>query len=132
MVDERGQAALIVLVFLLFIVALIGLVSDGGQTLAQRRDLQGLADGAARAGGAALDQTALVSSGSALIDPTAARQAISQYLAAANYTGSDQIDATTTQVTVALTQSYPLTFDQFVGIPSVTLHASSLSAPIAR
>lgn len=35
--DERGQAGLIVLAFLLFIVGLIGLVSDGGQTLAERR-----------------------------------------------------------------------------------------------
>jgi hypothetical protein len=53
---------------------------------------------------------------------------VAQYLAAAGFTGSPQLAATPAQASVALTLSYHLTFDQFIGISSVTLHAGSSSA----
>jgi Flp pilus assembly protein TadG len=129
--DDRGQVTLIVLVFMLVVIALVGVVSDGGQALAQRRELQGLADGAARAGAGALNQDALASTATPQIDPQAAQQAVAQYLAAAGFTGRPQVSVTAVQISVVLTQSYHLTFDQFIGISSVTLHASSSSSPVS-
>lgn len=130
--DERGQAGLIVLVMVLFLLALVGLVVDGGQTLAERRELQGLADGAARAGAAALNQQSLVTTATPQIDPAQAQAAVSRYLSAAGYGGDTaRVDVTPAQISVSLTQSYHLAFDQFFGIPRVTLRASSSSAPVS-
>ena len=130
--DERGQATVIILVFVLVVIALVGVVSDGGQALAQRRELQGLADGAARAGAGALNQDALVTTATPQIDPQQAQAAVTQYLSAAGYAGSPpQVSVTPSQISVALTQSYHLAFDQFIGISTVTLHASSSSAPVS-
>ena len=129
---DRGQATLIVLVFMLVVIALVGVVSDGGQALAQRRELQGLADGAARAGAAALNQDALVTTATPQIDPHQAQAAVAQFLSAAGYSGSaPQVSVTAAQISVVLTQSYHLAFDQFIGISTVTLHASSSSAPVS-
>jgi hypothetical protein len=130
--DDRGQATLIILVWVLIVIALVGVVSDGGQALAQRRELQGFADGAARAGAAALDQDALVSANVAQIDPQQAQAAVAQYLSAADFTGSPpRVNVTPGEISVSLTQSYHPTFDQFIGISNVTLHASSSSAPVS-
>ncbi|HLI56117.1 MAG TPA: pilus assembly protein TadG-related protein [Actinomycetota bacterium] len=130
--DERGQATLIILVWVLIVIALVGVVSDGGQALAQRRELQGFADGAARAGAAALNQDALVGANVAQIDPQQARAAVAQYLSASGFTGSSPlVNVTPGEISVSLTQSYHPTFDQFIGISNVTLHASSSSAPVS-
>lgn len=130
--DDRGQATLIILVWVLIVIALVGVVSDGGQALAQRRELQGLADGAARAGAAALNQDALVGANVAQIDPQQAQAAVAQYLSAAGFSGSPpQVNVTPGGISVSLTQSYHPTFDQFIGIANVTLHASSSSEPVS-
>lgn len=130
--DDRGQATLIILVWVLIVLVLVGVVSDGGQALAQRRELQGLADGAARAGAAALNQDALVGAQVAQIDPQQAQAAVAQYLSSAGFAGSaPQVSVTPGEISVALTESYHPTFDQFIGIPNVTLHARSSSAPVS-
>ena len=48
--DERGVVAPLVAVMLIGLLGIAALVIDGGVLFAARRDLQGLADGAARAG----------------------------------------------------------------------------------
>jgi uncharacterized membrane protein len=130
-VDERGQAALMVLVFALFFVMLIGLVSDGGKILSQRRDLQGLADGAARAGALAGNQNASRSGQPTQIDPAVAQAEVSTYLSQAGYTGASNVAATPTEVTVDLTGTYPLDFARLLGISRTTLHATATSNPVA-
>jgi Flp pilus assembly protein TadG len=66
-------------------VSLAGLAIDGGALLTSRRELQSLADGAARAGATQLDQQRLRASGGVdvQLDPTLAPGAASTYLAAA-------------------------------------------------
>ena len=128
--DEQGQAVLLVVVVAVFALILIGLVSDGGLVLSQRRDLQGLADGAARAGALSANQNRSRSGATADIDPVAARAAVSAYLAQAGFTGSADVLASTTQVTVDLSQTYPLAFAKLLGLSTTTLHATSTSNPI--
>jgi uncharacterized membrane protein len=127
--DDRGQTTLLLLVFLGFLVMLVGLVSDGGQTLASRRELQGLADGAARAGASAIDQATFAHAHTAVINPQQADQAAHAYLAAQGFGGQAQVGTSTRQVVVTLAQTYPLSFAGFLGIPNVTLHAMSQSGP---
>jgi Flp pilus assembly protein TadG len=128
--DDRGQAALIVLMLAVFFLLLLGLVSDGGLLLSQRRDLQGLADGAARAGAAAIDPGTVRTSHVPQIDPAVAQTQISRYLAAAGFSGSAQVSPTPAQVRVELSGTYSLAFAKLVGIGSATLHATSTSDPI--
>jgi uncharacterized membrane protein len=130
-VDQRGQAALIVLVFALFFLMLIGLVSDGGMILSQRRDLQGLADGAARAGAQASNQNISRSGQPMQIDPSAAQAEVSTYLAQDGYRGSFNVIPSATQVTVNLSDTYPLGFAKLLGISTTTLHATASSSPIS-
>ena len=128
--DDRGQAALIVLMLAVFFLLLLGLVSDGGLLLSQRRDLQGLADGAARAGAAAIDPSTVRTAHAPQIDPAVAQTQIARYLAAAGFSGSAQVIPTPAQVRVELSGTYSLAFAKLVGIGSATLHASSTSDPI--
>ena len=128
--DDRGQAALIVLMLAVFFLLLLGLVSDGGLLLSQRRDLQGLADGAARAGAAAIDPSTVRTGYVPQIDPAVAQTQISRYLAAAGFSGSAQVSPTPAQVRVELSGTYSLAFAKLVGIGSATLHATSTSDPI--
>jgi Flp pilus assembly protein TadG len=128
--DDRGQAALIVLMLVVFFLLLLGLVADGGLLLSQRRDLQGLADGAARAGAAAIDPSTVRTSHAPQIDPAVAQTQIDRYLAAAGFSGSAQVSPTPAQVRVELSGTYSLAFAKLVGIGSATLHATSTSDPI--
>src|SRR6266852_5071036 len=63
-------------------ISVAGLAIDGGVLLASRRQLQSVADGAARAGATRLDLDRLRSSGGAdvQLDQTLARQAAASYL----------------------------------------------------
>ena len=75
---------ILVAVVLLALLVLIALVADGGVLLAAHRDLQGTADGAARAGAGALDLAAYRASDGriAQLDPALARSAATRFLAA--------------------------------------------------
>ena len=102
--DERGQVAPLVAVCLLGFMAIAGLVIDGGMMFSTRRGLQALADGAARAGAMAVDEEELRNSEAAslALDPDAARFAAENYLEAAGFAGSTEIEADRGSVTVQL------------------------------
>lgn len=128
--DDAGQAAVMVIIIALGFLVLLGLVSDGGMVLAQRRDLQGLADGAARAGAEEVDQAVLRNSGVTQIDPAAAQARVAAYLQAAGFTGTSQVTPGANDVSVQLTETDPVMFAKFLGMSSVTLHAVGDSSPI--
>src|SRR5438477_301171 len=77
-----GQALVWLTVALPLFLCTAGLAIDGGVMLASRRQLQSVADGAARAGATRLDLDRLRSSGGAdvALDQTLARQVASTYL----------------------------------------------------
>jgi hypothetical protein len=54
--SEDGQILVLTVVVALALLAILGLVADGGLILARHRELQGIADAAARAGAAQLDE----------------------------------------------------------------------------
>src|SRR5205807_10351757 len=77
-----GQALVWLTAALPLFVSIAGLAIDGGVLLDSRRQLQSVADGAARAGATRLDLDRLRSSGGAdvQLDQPLARQAASTYL----------------------------------------------------
>ena len=82
--NERGSLTLFAVVLAFGLLTMVGLVIDGGAKLTAQRRANHLAEQAARAGAQALDMTAL-RDGRAVLDPSPARAATSDYLAAAGH-----------------------------------------------
>lgn len=127
--DERGTVFPLVAVVSLALLAVTALVVDGGVMFAARRDLQGLADSAARAGAMAINQPLLRRSGHVELDPSLAEQAARDYLRTAGFAGSVQVRADTSSVTVDLTQGHPTVMMGLVGIRSMQTAAHAVAEP---
>ena len=80
--DESGQVMILVAILMVGLVAVVGLVTDGGMVFSQRRDLQNVADSAAAAGASQIDEDAYRASAGAsvVLDETAAYDAAARYL----------------------------------------------------
>lgn len=128
--DERGQALVLVAIYLLGLIAVAGLVADGGLVLAQRRDLQNAADAAAAAGAMQLDEDHYRSTAGAevALDEDAAYQAAAQHLAAeGDAVYSVGVDDARVEVTVS--RSANTAFLRLLGIESVTITAEASAEP---
>ena len=129
--DERGAVLPLVAVVMLGLLAITALVIDGGVMFAARRDLQGLADGAARAGAMSLDLTALRSGDAVRLDPDAARAAAVDYLRTSGFNGHSDVSVDTLRVTVDLMQDRPTVMMGLLGIRTVRTEAHSVARPRA-
>jgi Flp pilus assembly protein TadG len=98
---EAGAVSVFVVVVTMALIAVTGLVLDGGRLLAARREAQDIAANAARAGAQALDETQL-RSGHKVLDAVASGRAVAQYLAHTSATGTSRVDADTVTVTVRM------------------------------
>jgi hypothetical protein len=117
--DERGQLTLFVVFATLALVILAGLVVDGGYVLAARRRAIDHANGAARAGAAALAPAAYRAEGEVVLDGDAAVGAAQEYLAAAGHIGTVAVDGD--RVSVRLRFAQPLSLLPLVGMDAVTV-----------
>ena len=126
---ETGAVVPLTAVMLLGLLAMAALVVDGGVLFAARRDLQGLADGAARAGAMAVDEELLRETGAVSLDPVAARTAAGRYLAAGGFQGEVQIDADVLSVTVVLEESRPTLMMGLLGVRAVSVAAHAVARP---
>lgn len=129
--DEQGQVAPIAAVMLLGLVVLAGLVVDGGMLFASRRDLQGIADGAVRAGAMALDEASLRGGESSelRLDPERALTEVRDYLTSVGFSGRSQIVPERNRVEVVLELQRRTLVMGIVGIRDVTVRASSTARP---
>ena len=129
--DERGQAMVLVALFLPALLAVSGLVADGGWLFAQRRDLQNAADAAAVAGAMALDEGAYRASGGAAtrLDPARARALALASLAGESLTRS--VRASEAQVEVELSREARTLFLGALGVSAVEIRASARAGPRA-
>lgn len=129
--DDSGQAAPLVAVLLLGLVAMVALVVDAGLVLTARRDLQGIADGAARAGAMEIDVAHLrVSGGQEVkLDAELARAQVEEYLAQAGFEGKVTITTSSSEVTVVLEYRHKALMMGMAGIREVGVRASSTARP---
>lgn len=129
--DESGQAAPLVAVTLLGLLAVTALVIDGGLLFAAKRGLQSLADGAARAGAMAVDERSLRESGgqTVVLDPLLAEQAVADYLEISGYDGDIEASASATSVRVLLRTRHSTVLMSLVGIHDVETGASAFASP---
>ena len=128
---QRGAALVWVAVMMPFFLSIAGLAIDSGTMFKERRDMQALADGAARAGAMQIDRTAYrASSGSKVVlDPAAARSAAASYLAGQPAGLSTSVSADQQQVVVEIGRKVPTAFLRIVHIDSADIGATSVAFP---
>jgi hypothetical protein len=99
---DAGTVTAFVVVFTVALLAIAGLVVDGGYMLAGRRAAFDEAEAAARAGAQAVDEDTLRQGGAVVVEPQAARQRVEDYLSRTGHEGVVEVngDAVTVRVTV--------------------------------
>jgi len=125
--DDRGQVTVLVLPLLVALLAVAGLVIDGGNALAGRQQAANLAEQAARIGADQLDPDSLRSPGPARVDTAAARAAAAGYLTGQGRTGRVDVEGGTVTVTITITRRTTLLGLVGVRRLTVTAHASARS-----
>jgi Flp pilus assembly protein TadG len=126
--DEGGQIIVLVAILMVGLVAVVGLVTDGGLVFSQRRDLQNVADAAALAGAMQIDEDAYRASGAVVLDQGAARQAAEEYLGAeGNITYSVLVQPGRLDVLVSRQASTG--FLKVIGIDSFEISANASAEP---
>lgn len=124
--DERGAVTAYVVLFAVALLAVAGLVIDGGYALGARREAMNQAEQAARVGADALDQGAL-RSGQTYVDPGRAVGAAQAYLAQVGARGTVSVDGGRVTVTVSKSQNTTILAAVGVGSMPVKASASALS-----
>lgn len=119
---ERGTVTAFVAAFAIALLAVAGLVVDGGYALAGQRAAFDEAEAAARVGAQAIDEDTLRQGGGVVVQPDAARQRVAEYLARSGHDGTVEVNGDMVTVHVTLTQ--PLAILGIVGVGPVTIHAS--------
>ena len=125
--SQRGQAVIWTAVMLPLFLATVGLAVDGGLVFAGRRELQNVADSAARAGAQQIDVRAYRESRgrSVVLDEPEAKRIAAEY---GTSQGSDlkvRVDVEPRRVRVVVARDTPTSFTRLVGIDEVRLTASA-------
>jgi Flp pilus assembly protein TadG len=101
---DEGAIITFVVLITVALLAMAGLVIDGGYTLAARQEAANTAEQAARAGADALSRDSLRSGEPVRVDPTAAASAARDYLAAVGHRGEVTVSGELVTVTVHVSQ----------------------------
>ena len=119
--DERGTVTAFVAVFTLALLAVGGLVVDGGYLLSERQRAFDEADAAARAAVQAVDVDALRAGEPLSVDADEAQRRVDDYLATTGHQGT--VEVAGDRVTVRLSYSQPLVMLDAFGVGPVTITA---------
>ena len=103
--DESGQLSAFVVLLVVPLVAVAGLVADGGGVLAAHQAAVSDAFEAARAGAQAVDLSVLRSTGQVVLNQAQARTEALSYLSAAGESGTVSVSADAVTVTVTMRHS---------------------------
>jgi Flp pilus assembly protein TadG len=95
---DRGSITLMLLALFVALIALAGIVIDGGAKLDQAENANAIAQEAARAGAGMVNQATAYASGTFTVDPGQAVAAARQYLASNGYDPAGGYVATVTPV----------------------------------
>lgn len=125
--DEGGQATAFMAVFVVALLAVAGIVIDGGYTLAAKRRAIDEAEGAARAGAQALAPASL-RLGRPRPDPLRATAAAEEFLAKTGHAGTVEVDGERVSVTVSFEQ--PMFILGLGGLGGVTVTGHGEARPV--
>jgi len=124
---DAGQATVLLLPLLVALLAMAGLVIDGGAALSDRQQAANLAEQAARVGADQLDPASLRGPGPARVDTRSARAAATRYLATQGRAGRVDVDGAAVTVTVTISRRTTLLGLAGVGRLTVTGRATARS-----
>jgi Flp pilus assembly protein TadG len=117
--SERGGITLMLVVLFVGLLAMVGIVIDGGAKLTEAENAASAAQEAARAGAGIVNQARAYSGGSFTVQRTQALDAARKYIATAGYQGTaSPLGANSIQVTVTVTE--PTRVLSIIGIDSIT------------
>lgn len=125
---EGGIIAAYVTLLVVPLLALLGLVCDGGRAMAARQAAATEAADAARAGAGQLSVSAL-REGVLALDPTEARRAAFAATVAAGHPG--RVLVSRGEVTVVVSYRVPTLLLGIVGVPSISVSASATAVDVA-
>lgn len=125
--DDRGSATVWMIGVTVAAFLMVGLLLDGGVMLRSRSDAFALAASAARVGAQQLDPDAAVE-GLTVLDPIAADNAVQNYLAAQEVTGTTIVDGN--KITVTVAASARLQMLQVVGGDTVSFDATATAEAV--
>lgn len=120
---EAGQAIVWVAVMLPLFMSVIGLTLDGGVVFAAKKDLQNVADTAARAGATQLDEARYRQSATVTLVPAKARQTAAEAVSKQAPGVAAAISADDRQVVVEVARAAPTAFLRILRIDSVRIVA---------
>ena len=125
---DGGQVTAFVVVMAAALVLMIGLVLDGGLTLAARERALGEAQEAARAGAQAVNLAVYRQDGDLVLNPAQADADADAYLASIGATGT--ATATDGLVTVTVIIVQPMQILSAAGLHAETVHATATAVPV--
>lgn len=124
---DQGTITLMLLVMFVALLALAGVVIDGGAKLDQAENANAAAEEAARAGAGMVDQARALATGSFAVDQAEAVAAARQYLARAGYRGT-AAPAGRDAIRVTVTVTAPTRVLSIIGIDSMTSTGSATAS----
>jgi len=128
--DDRGAAAIILVLLTPVFFALAGLVLDGGRAITARQGAADVAEQAARAGVNALDVSALRASGVDVVDPETARAAACRYVSIADPEDGCAVTVDGARVRVTVTTRTSTVLLGLIGIDSFHAAGSATATPV--
>jgi hypothetical protein len=128
---ERGTITLMLLVMFVALLALAGIVIDGGAKLAQAENANAIAQEAARAGAGMVNQAKALGTGTFAVDQSQALAAAQQYLARAGYHGT-AAPAGPDAIRVTVKVTTPTHVLSIIGINSMTSTGSATASLVTR
>lgn len=123
---ERGSLTLMLAALFVALLALAGIVIDGGAKLNEAQNAEAVAQEAARAGAGMVNRGVAYSSGSFTVDRAQALAAAQAYLAKAGYRGTVSAGGRSIRVTVTVTR--PTRVLSIIGIDSMSATESATAA----
>ena len=125
--SDTGSITLMLVALFVALIALAGIVIDGGAKLNQAENATAIAQEAARAGAGMVNQANAYSTGSFTVDQGQAITAAQRYLASAGYHGSVTLVGTES-IEVTVTVTGPTRVLSIIGIDSMTSTGSATAS----
>ena len=124
---ERGSITLMLAAMFVGLLALFGIVVDGGTKLDAAQNADAVAQEAARAGAGRVSQSAAYTTGQFLVDQQQAVAAARAYLAGGGYTGT-VVSQGRASIRVTVTITKPTQVLSLIGINSVSATGSAVAS----
>jgi hypothetical protein len=128
--DDEGSLILMLAVMFVAILALAGLVIDGGAKLVAAENATAIAQEAARAGAGMVNRSNAYEHGSFVVDDSQAREAAQEYLATAGYSGVVSLQGVDT-IKVSVTVSEPTKVLSLIGIDTINATGEATARLVA-